>query len=467
MANTHIGYRKPLQPSGTYSHSIGLKQSDLQPPVSIASLDLAIVCKNLRKLDMTFHVDKVSICNDATNRVPFLRSSIASNWRQFSTVEAWTKCILTAYTSDHRYTIRLNPKPYFPPNVTPMAYFVFEQISGIDHLFKSQREAMRCIEQYAFESQVNEQSRLFIPKSCVENNHLYDATMIEFIAITGAATSATAWVYELEFHKFPDLPPELRLNVRTHSLSTVVRCGCGTNTDSVGTILTRYDIELTPKTSDQSLTKIMEVFQFLFYLWLLFTDVAIAIANITVANLLLPRSMSHLLIPSNAKRLRNTYFGLETAFTTDEMIAILASLHPTQSQESLLETLVRCKGSIEQAKEVLAEEVRANAPRIFVGLTLSSPVIKPENIDDSRKARRSARLEVSVIALHHTLPCSFTLSRTALWDLQSRKNKEGAYSNLIQSFWLNQPPVGVYRNFRGDFLKIVRIDNDFNRHNPS
>jgi len=24
-----------------------------------------------------------------------------------------------------------------------MAYFVFEQISGIDHLFKSQREAMR------------------------------------------------------------------------------------------------------------------------------------------------------------------------------------------------------------------------------------------------------------------------------------------------------------------------------------
>jgi hypothetical protein len=34
-----------------------------------------------------------------------------------------------------------------------MAYFVFEQISGIDRLFKSQREAMRCIEQYAFESQ--------------------------------------------------------------------------------------------------------------------------------------------------------------------------------------------------------------------------------------------------------------------------------------------------------------------------
>jgi hypothetical protein len=34
-----------------------------------------------------------------------------------------------------------------------MAYFVFEQISGIDHLFKSQREAMRCIEQYASESQ--------------------------------------------------------------------------------------------------------------------------------------------------------------------------------------------------------------------------------------------------------------------------------------------------------------------------
>jgi hypothetical protein len=140
----------------------------------------------------------------------------------------------------------------------------------------------------------------------VENIHLYDATMIEFIVIAGAATSATAWVYELKFHKFLDLPPELRLNVYTRSLSTVARCGCGTNTDLVGTILTRYDIEPTPKTSDQSLTKIMEVFQFLFYLWLLFVDVAIAIAiaiaiaNTPVANLSLSRSMSHLLIPSNA-----------------------------------------------------------------------------------------------------------------------------------------------------------------------
>jgi hypothetical protein len=126
--------------------------------------------------------------------------------------------------------------------------------------------------------------------------------MIAFIAIAiaGAATSATAWVYELKFHKFLDLPPELRLNVYTHSLSTVARCGCGTNTDSFGTILTRYDIEPTPRTSDQSLTKIMEVFQFLFYLWLLFADVAIAIANITVASLSLSRSMSHLQIPSNA-----------------------------------------------------------------------------------------------------------------------------------------------------------------------
>jgi hypothetical protein len=91
------------------------------------------------------------------------------------------------------------------------------------------------------------------------------------------------------------------------------------------------------------------------------------------------------------ERLRNTYFGLETAFTTDEMIAILASLYPTQGQESLLETLVRCNGSIEQAKEVLAEEARANAPRVFVDLTLSSPVIKPENLDDSRKVNHYAR----------------------------------------------------------------------------
>ena len=193
---------------------------------------------------------------------------------------------MTAYTSDHRYTIRLNPDLYFPPNVTPNVYFVFEQISGIDHLSRDSaklcaasnstllspkvREAYplkaeryytpRAIHIYCF----NEQCRLFIPKSCAENNHLYDATMIEFIAIAGAATSATAWVYELKFHKFLDLPPELRLNVYTHSLSTVARCGCGTNTDWVGTILTRYDIEPTAKTSDQSLTKIMEVFQFVF-----------------------------------------------------------------------------------------------------------------------------------------------------------------------------------------------------------
>jgi hypothetical protein len=91
------------------------------------------------------------------------------------------------------------------------------------------------------------------------------------------------------------------------------------------------------------------------------------------------------------ERLRDTYLGLETAFTTDEMIAILASLYPAQSQESLLGTLVRCNGSIEQAKEVLAEEARANAPRVFVDLTLSSPVIKPENLDDSRKVNHYAR----------------------------------------------------------------------------
>ena len=94
---------------------------------------------------------------------------------------------------------------------------------------------------------------------------------------------------------------------------------------------------------------------------------------------------------AHKERLRNTYFGLETAFKTDEMIAILASLHPTQSQESLLETLVRCNGSIEQAEEVLAEEARANASRVFVDLTLSSPVIKPENLDDSRKVNHYAR----------------------------------------------------------------------------
>ncbi|CAN9417943.1 unnamed protein product [Alternaria alternata] len=254
-----------------------------------------------------------------------------------------------------------------------MAYFVFEQISGIDHLFKSQREAMRCIEQYASESQaeehytprairiycVDEQCRLFIPKSCVENNHVYDATMIEFIAIAEAATFATAWVYELKFHKLLSLPPELRLNVYTHALSTVARCGCGTNTDSAGTIQTGYRIEITAKTKNHNLTKIMEVFQFLFYLWLLFTDVAIAVANITRISAV-----------AYKERLRDTYLGLETAFTTDEMIAILASLYPAQSQESLLGTLVRCNGSIEQAKEVLAEEARANAPRVFVDLTL-------------------------------------------------------------------------------------------------
>ena len=134
----------------------------------------------------------------------------------------------------------------------------------------------------------------------MENNHVYDATMIEFIAIAEAATFATAWVYELKFHKLLSLPPELRLNVYTHALSTVARCGCGTNTDSAGTIQTGYRIEITAKTKNHNLTKIMEVFQFLFYLWLLFTDVAIAVANITVANLSLSRSMSHLLIPSNA-----------------------------------------------------------------------------------------------------------------------------------------------------------------------
>ena len=43
-------------------------------------------------------------------------------------------------------------------------------------------------------------------------------------------------------------------------------------------------------------------------------------------------------------------------------------------------------------------------------------------------------------------------------ELQIRKKKDEAYSNLIWDFWPNQPPVGVYRNLRGDLLKIVQID---------
>lgn len=167
------------------------------------------------------------------------------------------------------------------------------------------------------------------------------------------------------------------------------------------------------------------------------------------------------------ERLRNTYFGLETAFTTDEMIAILASLYPTQSQESLLETLVRCNGSIGQAKEVLAEEARANAPRVFVDLTLWSPVIKPENLDDSRKVNHYARTGSLGSCSSPYLTMFLHAFSDTRWDLQIRKNKEEGYSNLIQSFWPNQPPAGVYRNIRGDFLKIVRIDVGFNRYDPS
>jgi hypothetical protein len=95
---------------------------------------------------------------------------------------------------------------------------------------------------------------------------------------------------------------------------------------------------------------------------------------------------------------------------------------------------------------------------------------RSSNQRTSTTAERSTitlALEVSVIPLHHTLPCSFTLSRAARWDLQIRKNKDEAYSNLIRNFWPNQSPVGVYRNLRGDFLKIVQIDDDFNRYDPS
>jgi hypothetical protein len=160
------------------------------------------------------------------------------------------------------------------------------------------------------------------------------------------------------------------------------------------------------------------------------------------------------------ERLRDTYLGLETAFTTDEMIAILASLYPAQSQESLLVLSNKRKKS--------SQKRPAQTPPEFLLISLSSR--RSSNQRTSTSAERSIitlALEVSIIAFHHTLPCSFTLSRTARWDLRIRKNKEEAYSNLIQSFWPNQPPVRVYRNFRGDFLKIVRIDNDFNRHNAS
>ncbi|CAN9217452.1 unnamed protein product [Alternaria alternata] len=54
-------------------------------------------------------------------------------------------------------------------------------------------------------------------------------------------------------------------------------------------------------------------------------------------------------------------------------------------------------------------------------------------------------------------------SMAAQRDLQIRKKKDEAYSNLIWDFWPNQPPVGVYRNLRGDLLKIVQIDTGFMR----
>jgi hypothetical protein len=163
---------------------------------------------------MTFHLDKVSICSDSTNRVPFLRSSIASNWRQFLTVVAWGRCILTAYTSDHRYTIRLNPNFYFPPNVSPNGILrlradiwyrsSLQEPARSYALHRTVRLSLKGREAYSLKAEtyytpraihiycVNEQCRLFIPKSCVEDNYLYDATMIEFIAIAGAATSTTA-----------------------------------------------------------------------------------------------------------------------------------------------------------------------------------------------------------------------------------------------------------------------------------
>ncbi|KAF7678567.1 hypothetical protein GT037_003948 [Alternaria burnsii] len=54
-------------------------------------------------------------------------------------------------------------------------------------------------------------------------------------------------------------------------------------------------------------------------------------------------------------------------------------------------------------------------------------------------------------------------SMAAQWDLQIRKKQDEAYSNLIREFLPNQPPVGVYRNLRGDLLKIVQIDTGFMR----
>jgi hypothetical protein len=51
-----------------------------------------------------------------------------------------------------------------------------------------------------------------------EEYPLYDATMIEFIAIADSAVAGTAYVYELKFHKVIVLPPELCLKVYTHYL---------------------------------------------------------------------------------------------------------------------------------------------------------------------------------------------------------------------------------------------------------
>ncbi|KAG9185965.1 hypothetical protein G6011_02521 [Alternaria panax] len=54
---------------------------------------------------------------------------------------------------------------------------------------------------------------------------LYDAAMIEFIAIAEAGVGATAWIYELKFHRFLELSPELRLEVYVHGLENARRDG--------------------------------------------------------------------------------------------------------------------------------------------------------------------------------------------------------------------------------------------------
>lgn len=92
---------------------------------------------------------------------------------------------------------------------------------------------------------------------------------------------------------------------------------------------------------------------------------------------------AHAKIPSSQPQLAEDTIEYECCICADDFPSSAGVAHCEEHLQFLFYIWLLFADVANEAKEVLAKEARENAPRILIDLTVSSPVIKPEDTDDS------------------------------------------------------------------------------------